>query len=146
MEEVESEPNDSELTRYLADKREKRTKEFEILYYWKVSSNKYPILSLLAKDVLDVPASTVPSESAFSMGGRIIDPLRCSLSTSTVEALICSQSWLQTSSQSTVSAREVAEEIQTYEEIREEFLSKDCIDNQEIGMSLCCISEFSSMY
>ena len=60
MEEVETEPNDSELSRYLADKREKRTKEFDILDYWKVSSNKYPILSLLAKDVLAVPASAVP--------------------------------------------------------------------------------------
>jgi len=130
MEEVETEPNDSELSRYLADKREKRTKEFDILDYWKVSSNKYPILSLLAKDVLAVPASTVPSESAFSTGGRIIDPLRCSLSTSTVEALICTQSWLQTS-QNKVSAREAAEDIQTYEEIREEFLSKDCVDNQQ---------------
>ena len=84
-----------------------------------MSSNKYPILSLLAKDVLAVPASMVFSESAFSTGERIIDPLRYSLSTSTVEALICPQSWLQTSSQSKVSAREVAEEIQTYEEIRE---------------------------
>jgi len=36
-----------------------------------------------------------------------------------------------------VSAREAAEDIQTYEEIREEFLSKDCVDNQQqIGMSL----------
>ena len=52
---------------------------FQILDYWKVSSNKYPILSLLAKDVLAVPASTVPSESDFSTGGCIIDPVRCSL-------------------------------------------------------------------
>ncbi|PUZ45612.1 hypothetical protein GQ55_8G238700 [Panicum hallii var. hallii] len=48
----------------------------------------------------------------------------------TVEALICAQSWLQTS-QSKVNARAAAEEIQTYEEIREEFLSKDCVDNQQ---------------
>jgi hypothetical protein len=89
MEEIESGPTDSEIIRYLAEKREKRTKEFDILKYWKTSSNKYPVLSLLAKDVLAIPASTVPSESAFSTGGRIIDPLRCSLSTSTVEALIC---------------------------------------------------------
>jgi hypothetical protein len=95
-----------------------RTKEFDILDYWKVSSNKYPVLSLLAKDVLAVLASTVPSESAFSTGGRVIDPLRCSLSTHTVEASICAQSWLETS-QSKVSAREAAEEIQTYEKIRE---------------------------
>jgi hypothetical protein len=44
MEEVENESNDSELSKYLADKREKRIKEFDILDYWKVSSNKYPVL------------------------------------------------------------------------------------------------------
>jgi len=118
MEEIENESSQSELSRYLVDKREKITKEFDILEYWKVNSNKYPILSLLAKDVLAVPASTVPSESAFSTGGRIIDLLRCSLSTDTVEALICSQSWLRTS-QRKLSEREAAEEIQAYEEIRE---------------------------
>ncbi|KAF8661542.1 hypothetical protein HU200_056963 [Digitaria exilis] len=125
MEETETEPNDSELSRYLADKREKRTKEFDILDYWKVSSNKYPVLSLLAKDVLAVPASTVPSESAFSTGGRIIDPLRCSLSTNTVEALICSQSWLHTS-QSRLSVREIAEEVQSYEDIGEGIFAIMC--------------------
>ena len=83
-----------------------------------MNSNKYPILSLLAKDVLAVPASTVPSESAFSTGGRIIDLLRCSLSTDTAEASICSQSWLRTSHRK-LSEREVAEEVQAYEEIRE---------------------------
>ncbi|CAN6245359.1 unnamed protein product, partial [Urochloa humidicola] len=129
MEDTQSKPNDSELTKYLADDREKRTKEFQILDYWKRNSSRYPVLSLLAKDVLAVPASTVPSESAFSTGGRIVDPLRCSLSTSTVEALICSQSWLH-SSQGKLSAREAAEEVQLYEDIREEFLSKDCTDNQ----------------
>ena len=75
MEEIENESSEPELSRYLADKHERITKEFDILEYWKVNSNKYPILSLLAKDVLAVPASTVPSESAFSTGGRIIDLL-----------------------------------------------------------------------
>jgi hypothetical protein len=72
----------------------------------------------MAKDVLAMPASTVPSESAFSTGGRIIDPLRCSLSTDTVEALICAQSWLHTT-HTKVNAREAAEELQSYEEIKE---------------------------
>jgi hypothetical protein len=134
MEAVGAEKNDSELSRYLDEKLEKRDKDFDILNYWKVNSNKYPALSLLAKDVLAVPASTVPSESAFSIGGRIIDPLRCSLSTSTVEALICTQSWLHTS-HSKVSVREAAEDVQTYEDIREEFLSKDNTDRENhIGM------------
>ncbi|KAJ1263369.1 hypothetical protein BS78_09G179200 [Paspalum vaginatum] len=119
MEEIESEPNISELSMYLSEKREMRAKEFEILNYWKLNSNEYPVLSLLAKDILAVPASTVPSESAFSTGGRIIDPLRCSLSTNTVEALICAQSWLR-SSHTKATAREAAEEVQEYEEIRED--------------------------
>ena len=83
-----------------------------------MNSNKYPILSLSAKDVLAVPASTVPSESTFSIGGKIIDLLRCSLSTDTVEALICSQSWLRTS-QRKLSERQAAEEVQAYEGISE---------------------------
>jgi len=61
MEEIENESSEPELSRYLADKHERITNEFDILEYWKVNSNKYPILSLLAKDVLAVPAFTVPS-------------------------------------------------------------------------------------
>jgi len=86
--------------------------------------------------VLVVPTSTVPSESVFSMGGRIIDPHRCNLSISTVEALICTQSWLHTS-HSKASVREAVEDVQTYEDIREDFLSKDNIDHENhIGLSL----------
>ncbi|CAN6171902.1 unnamed protein product, partial [Urochloa humidicola] len=49
----------------------------------------------------------------------VVDPLRCSLSTNTVEALICFQSWLH-SSQGKVSTREAAEEVQLYEDIIED--------------------------
>ena len=47
---------------------------FNILAWWKYNTNKYSILSRLARDVLVVPVSTVASESAFSTGGRILDP------------------------------------------------------------------------
>ena len=53
------------------------------------------MLSKLARDVLAVPVSTVAFESAFSTGGRILDPFRSSLSPLMVQNLVCAQDWLQ---------------------------------------------------
>ena len=49
----------------------------------------------MARDVLTVPVSTVASESAFSTGGRILDPFQSSLSPDMVQVFICSQNWLK---------------------------------------------------
>lgn len=72
-----------------------RKEEVDILQWWKISSSKYPVLSKMARDILAIPASTVPSESAFSTGGRVISDYRSSLAGSTVEALICLQDWFR---------------------------------------------------
>ena len=53
------------------------------------------MLSKVAKDVLAVPVFTVASKSAFSTGGRTVDPFRSSLSPLMVLNLVCSQNWLQ---------------------------------------------------
>ncbi|KAH9659184.1 BED-type domain-containing protein [Citrus sinensis] len=68
---------------------------FDILTWWKLNGHRYPILSQIAKDVLAIPVSTVASESAFSIGGRVLDPFRSSLTHKTVESLICTQNWLR---------------------------------------------------
>ena len=69
--------------------------KFEILGWWKANSNRYQVLSKLARDVLAVPVSTVASMSAFSTGGRILNPFRSSLSPLMVQNLVCAQDWLQ---------------------------------------------------
>ena len=69
--------------------------KFEILGWWKANSNRYQVLSKLARDVLAVPVSTVASESAFSIGGCILDPFQSSLSPLMVQNLVCAQDWLQ---------------------------------------------------
>ena len=86
----------NELEKYLAENCDGRKEvNFEILEWWRDNCNRYQVLSKVAKDVLAVPVSTVASESAFSTGGRIVDPFRSSLSPLMVQNLVCSQNWLQ---------------------------------------------------
>lgn len=42
-----------------------------------------------------MPISTAANKSAFSIGGRVIDPCRSSLTRKMVEALICAQDWIR---------------------------------------------------
>ena len=67
---------------------------FNVLAWWKKNSDAYPVLSLMARDFLAIPVSTVSSESAFSAAGRILGKDRTSLSPETLEALICTKDWL----------------------------------------------------
>ncbi|KAJ4797448.1 Zinc finger BED domain-containing protein DAYSLEEPER [Rhynchospora pubera] len=94
-----SEPPKSELEDYLANEVDEATvdEDFDILAWWRLKSPKYPILSQLTKDILDVPISTVASESAFSTSDRILSPARSSLNDESIEALLCAQDWLRAS-------------------------------------------------
>jgi hypothetical protein len=68
---------------------------FDILAWWKAHKEEYPLLSQLARDVLAMQVSTVASESAFSAGGRVLDPFRTRLDPTTmVEALVCTKEWI----------------------------------------------------
>ena len=44
---------------------------------------------MIARDVLAIPVLTVASESAFGIGGWVLDTFRTSLTPRIVEALIC---------------------------------------------------------
>ena len=67
--------------------------ELDVLEFWHGSSMRYPELSLMARDLLTIPVSTVASESAFSLGGKTISPTRSALKPKTVQALVCLQDW-----------------------------------------------------
>jgi hypothetical protein len=67
--------------------------DFNNLSWWKVKQAEFPILARLARDVLSIQVSTVASESAFSAGGRVIDPLRNRLEPDTVQSFICLKDW-----------------------------------------------------
>jgi hypothetical protein len=63
--------------------------DFDLLSWWHEHKTTYPILSILVKDVLTVPVSTISSEFAFGLTDRIIEERRRSLGSSMVEVLTC---------------------------------------------------------
>ncbi|CAN1278795.1 Putative AC transposase [Linum perenne] len=84
----------TELDNYLNEDVLPRTSNFDILLWWKLSGPKYPILQAIARNVLAVPVTSVASESTFSSGGRLIDHHLSKLHITTVEAFMCTRSWL----------------------------------------------------
>lgn len=104
----------SELEKYWMEGCENDNKEFDVLQWWKANSERFKILSQVARDVLSIPVSTVASESAFSTGGRILDPFRSNLAPKTVEVLVCTQNWLRSPVQ--INIRDQLEELEKLDE------------------------------
>ncbi|KAL9688096.1 hypothetical protein QQ045_032509 [Rhodiola kirilowii] len=87
----------NDLDSYFADASEAAlNKEFKLMELWKVNQFKYPIVSKIAMDIFAIPSSTVSSEAAFSLGKRVVDPFRASLTPLMVEALVLTSDWLRT--------------------------------------------------
>ncbi|KAG6506297.1 hypothetical protein ZIOFF_031620 [Zingiber officinale] len=118
-----SETKRSELVDYLEKGRLKKNeipKNFSCLEWWRMNRiqypilskiaadilaiptrcrlyyvGEYPILSKIAADILAIPVSSVASEATFSVGTRVIDSYRSSLSPDTVQTLLCGGDWLR---------------------------------------------------
>ena len=84
----------SELTAYLdSDNVVAYDDDFDVLNWWHEHKLTFPVLCLLAKDIMTVPVSTTSSESTFSLSGRVIEERRRRLGADTVEMLICTKDW-----------------------------------------------------
>jgi len=107
----------TELDKYLSKECKPyiKSNQFDILNWWKVNSSRYPILASIAREVLAIPVSTVASESAFSAGGRVLDPHRINLTPKIVEVLVCTQDWLKGSPFSNLFDDDL-EELETFEQ------------------------------
>ena len=59
-----------------------------VLEWWRDAASRYPKLSLVARKILAVPASSSASESVFSVAGRTITDLRSNLAPETLDSLL----------------------------------------------------------
>ncbi|XP_019241756.1 PREDICTED: zinc finger BED domain-containing protein RICESLEEPER 2-like [Nicotiana attenuata] len=86
----------SELDIYLEEPKLdfEKFREMDVIMYWKNHSGKYPDLSVMARDVLSIPITTVASESAFSIGGRVLTKYRSCIHHENVQTLVATRNWL----------------------------------------------------
>ncbi|CAN0913320.1 Zinc finger BED domain-containing protein RICESLEEPER 1 [Linum grandiflorum] len=84
----------TELDHYLSEDVISQTEEVDLLQWWKFNGLKYPTLQAIARDFLAIPITSVASESAFSSSGRLLDPHRSRLHYETIEAMMCTRSWI----------------------------------------------------
>ncbi|XP_042503194.1 uncharacterized protein LOC122080309 [Macadamia integrifolia] len=82
-----------ELTQYLSEPP--APIPIDVLDWWKANSTRYPRLSVMARDFLTIQATSVAPDELFCRKGDEIDKQRCCLPHSSMQALLCIQSWIQ---------------------------------------------------
>ncbi|CAN6811057.1 unnamed protein product [Brassica oleracea] len=85
---------ESELDSYLKQPVMEWNKDFKALEWWKEESQKYPILSRVARDILSIPISRASSYDAYV--SEIREPPRyvLSMDAKAANAMVCGRSWL----------------------------------------------------
>jgi hypothetical protein len=63
--------------------------------WWKHHRIQYPLLEKMARDYICIPATSVPSEQAFSKSGELINKKRNRLGDRAIEACMCLNSWIK---------------------------------------------------
>lgn len=91
---------ESEINLYL--NQERAASNINILDWWKCHSGTYPLLSKMARDILCVPATSVPVERVFSEGSLVVTKNRCSLKDDKIRALMCINGWMKSSLRSKI--------------------------------------------
>jgi len=63
------------------------------LTWWGNNQGRFPSIATVARNVLAIQASFVPSESTFSLAGMIVDNSRCSISYRPIKSCLLLSSW-----------------------------------------------------
>ncbi|XP_026459303.1 zinc finger BED domain-containing protein RICESLEEPER 2-like [Papaver somniferum] len=82
---------DTEFTDFITDQEDEAN--FDLLSWWRKYCGNFPILSIMARDLLTPPVSTVASGVAFSASGSVLDEKKTKLSAEMLDAQVCLKDW-----------------------------------------------------
>ena len=83
----------TEAERYLNEPILRKSDKKTYTEFWHSASTFYPILAQMARDYGTIPATSVPSESVFSIAGLQITKRRNRLAPKTMGVIMCLRSW-----------------------------------------------------
>ncbi len=82
--------DDEEVERYFEIALE--DSEIDLIQWWSTHKTLFPHLYRMAFEILNIPATSVPSEQIFSKAGDVITKKRNRLSKDSIQAIICGDS------------------------------------------------------
>ncbi|RID63451.1 hypothetical protein BRARA_E02458 [Brassica rapa] len=85
---------ESELDAYLKEPIMEWNKDFKALEWWKEESQKYPVLSRVARDILSIPISRATSYDSYVTDKREPPENVLSMDAKAANAVMCGRSWL----------------------------------------------------
>jgi hypothetical protein len=68
---------------------------FDVFNWWKLHSERFPTLYRMAKHFFGICASSVPSESLFSISGQILTEYRASMGEIRQHICVIAEQWLE---------------------------------------------------
>lgn len=81
-------PIDDEMAEYLSSRLSDNPDPDSVLQWWKFNKERFPALSKLARFIFSIPASSAPSERAFSVCGRILEERRTGLGPQSISNIL----------------------------------------------------------
>ena len=85
---IENKTVDDEIREYISTRLTEKPDPDNVLQWWRFNKDRFPALSKLARCVLCIPASSAPSERAFSVCGRIIEERRTCLAPQAINDIL----------------------------------------------------------
>lgn len=90
---LRSNSSTNELSTYLETNIAHEDLNLGVLNWWKLHEWKYPILSIMARDLLTLPVSTQASESDLRARNKILEDRRNLLTAEMFECMVCLKDW-----------------------------------------------------